>query len=80
LLKGLQEQQAQIDSLRQRTKRVDAIEDRLAALEADQTPDEQHASEEQPAARWAAGLPMRSLALVLIGMGLGATILHVRRR
>jgi hypothetical protein len=92
LLKGLQEQQAQIDSLRQRTKRVDAIEDRLAALEADQTPDErpadneQHASEEQPAseeqqaARWAAGLPVRSLALVLIGMGLGATILHVRRR
>jgi hypothetical protein len=80
LLKGLQEQQAQIDSLRQRTKRVDAIEDRLAALEADQTLDEQQASEEPQAARWAAGIPMRGLALVLIGMGLGATILHVRRR
>ena len=71
LVKGLQEQQAQIDSLRRRTERIDKVEKRLAILEAARTP---------ATAGWVGGVPLRGLALLLIGGVLGAGLLHLRRR
>jgi len=72
LLKGLQEQQSNIDSLRQRTQRLDEMERDIAALRAE--------VRGTRAAGWAGGLPLRSVALLLIGGLLGAGLLHLRRR
>ena len=85
LVKGLQEQQAQIeehraalrdkqaqiDSLKRQGRQIDAMRHRLAALEAE------HRSR---AAGWMATTPLRSIALLLIGSMLGAGLLLLRRR
>ena len=78
LLKGIQEQQTQIegqqatiDSLKQQVRQIESVKKRLAVLEA----------QEQPAtAGWTGALPLRSLALLFAGVFLGAGLLHVRRQ
>jgi hypothetical protein len=78
LLKGIQEQQTQIegqqatiDSLKQQVRQIESVKKRLAVLEA----------QEQPAtAGWTGTLPLRSLALLFAGVVLGAGLLHVRRQ
>ena len=78
LLKGIQEQQTQIegqqatiDSLKQQVQQIESVKKRLAVLEA----------QEQPAtAGWTGALPLRSLALLFAGVVLGAGLLHVRRQ
>jgi hypothetical protein len=78
LLKGIQEQQTQIegqqatiDSLKQQVRQIESVKKRLAVLEA----------QEQPAtAGWTGALPLRSLALLFAGVVLGAGLLHVRRQ
>jgi hypothetical protein len=78
LLKGLQEQQSElerqkatIDSLKRQVRRIEAVEKRLASLEADRTPS---------TAGWAGGLPLRGLGVLLVGGLLGAGLLALRRR
>ena len=78
LVKGLQEQQTQIegqqatiDSLKQQVQQIESVKKRLAVLEA----------QEQPAtAGWTGALPLRSLALLLAGVVLGAGLLRLRRQ
>jgi hypothetical protein len=78
LLKGIQEQQTQIegqqatiDSLKQQVRQIESVKKRLAVLEA----------QEQPAtAGWTGALPLRSLALLFAGVVLGAGLLHFRRQ
>ena len=78
LLKGIQEQQTQIegqqatiDSLKQQVRQIESVKKRLAVLEA----------QEQPAtAGWTGALPLRSLALLFAGVVLGAGLLHLRRQ
>ena len=78
LVKGLQEQQTQIegqqatiDSLKQQVRQIESVKKRLAVLEA----------QEQPAtAGWTGALPLRSLALLFAGVVLGAGLLHFRRQ
>jgi hypothetical protein len=69
LLKGLQEQQATIDSLKQRVRQVEALQKRVARLEA-----------RASGGSIVAGLPGQGLLAVLIGLGgLGAGLLWRRR-
>ena len=78
LLKGIQEQQTQIegrqatiDSLKQQVRQIESVKKRLAVLEA----------QEQPATAGCTGaLPLRSLALLFAGVVLGAGLLHFRRQ
>jgi len=78
LVKGLQEQQAEIgrqqatiDSLERRVSRIGEVEQRLAALESQARP---------AAASWIGAVPFRGLALLMIGGVLGAGLLHLHRR
>ena len=77
LLKGLQEQQSElerqkatIDSLKRQVRRVEAVEKRLASLEAGRTPS---------TAGWADGLLPYGLSFLLGGAFFGAGLLTVRR-
>jgi len=75
LLKGLQEQQAQLEKKDEKIAELQEaqkqIRNRLAALESQARP---------AAAGWVGSVPLRGLVLLMIGGVLGAGLLHLRRR